>query len=247
MYEEYYETSSDSLNWYPIYWNEIAYHEYEMTSSSVFADLVAHKQALNIFFPTSVRYSKLSQLLDTNLEQIDKVWFNSPIMLRMLFVYDNQGRIAHYYRKGFYEGQEYSLDEDAIYFYHEDNSLYEILHLAYDAPVTSGQGINTWIQDFMWETYSTGNDEHTALSPQDLIISVYPNPFCEKLNIKLESKTNQPVKIDIYNLKGQLIYDSVVEPNMQFSWNDSKAASGVYFVKVSQGRNTQTKKIIKIR
>jgi hypothetical protein len=83
------------------------------------------------------------------------------------------------------------------------------------------------------------------------IISLYPNPFKEKLNISIDSQNDY--KIKIYNLKGQLI-DKLLyegEKNNPLIWNteninNHKLPNGIYILKLSNGGKNLSRKVMKI-
>jgi hypothetical protein len=66
---------------------------------------------------------------------------------------------------------------------------------------------------------------------------VYPNPASNVLNVKSQETLN----LEIYNNLGQFILRS----NNSNSVDVSSLSRGVYFIKVSNGINTSTKKFIK--
>lgn len=72
-------------------------------------------------------------------------------------------------------------------------------------------------------------------------LKIYPNPINNILNID----NNEPIdKLEINNLLGQTILIKI--PNSLSSTLDSSnVATGVYFVKVFVGDNSQTVKVIK--
>lgn len=76
-------------------------------------------------------------------------------------------------------------------------------------------------------------------------IKTYPNPFISEFNIDIESSSNQPVKVELYNALGQSvnsIYNGMVEgqKNIKVKDLDSSLPAGIYFLKV----NAQNFKII---
>ncbi|MBM4399759.1 MAG: T9SS type A sorting domain-containing protein, partial [Candidatus Cloacimonetes bacterium] len=84
-------------------------------------------------------------------------------------------------------------------------------------------------------------------------VSASPNPFGRHLNISV--KSDKPVTISIYNIKGQLIYSVKELPkngSIQYLWNgmdesNKYAASGIYLVKVDNGSRSKLIKTLKIR
>ena len=86
----------------------------------------------------------------------------------------------------------------------------------------------------------------------------YPNPFNGETIISFSLTTNlhEKARIEIFNIKGQLVKQLVVNPesvrdelgNQQIIWNANKFASGVYFYKlVVDGKAVDTKKMILLK
>jgi len=81
----------------------------------------------------------------------------------------------------------------------------------------------------------------------------YPNPFNPETTISYSVKDNQPVSLEIYNVKGQKVKTLVNETkktgNYTAVWNgvddhNRPVASGVYFFKMKAGKYSSTKKMI---
>jgi len=75
-------------------------------------------------------------------------------------------------------------------------------------------------------------------------ISVYPNPNNGKFYIDLK---NPPAKIQvmIYNVSGKKIYESsTLSPLPTNEIDFSAHPKGVYFIKISDGENSYTEKIV---
>ena len=117
-----------------------------------------------------------------------------------------------------------------------------------------GNGLNEIIisgnnQTRIYE-YVHGAVGETALhfSLDALHMEVYPNPFTQHLNIKLQSQTNGKYSVKVYDVSGKLvnnIYDGVINRKTIVNWNggdeNGRAVSqGVYFLKVE---NLETKVI----
>ena len=84
--------------------------------------------------------------------------------------------------------------------------------------------------------------------------SAYPNPFNPKTNIELSIKEGENGRVDIFNIKGQIVktYDSLTEGEHTLIWegrNDSgsSVSSGVYFYRLSTETVNETKKLMLLK
>ncbi len=97
---------------------------------------------------------------------------------------------------------------------------------------------------------TVGNDQSTVPVAS---ISNGPNPFSNSTNIFFQTRKSAQVKVDIYNVKGQLV-NSVLnqeinagEHTITWNGNDSngnRCSAGVYFYKVTSPEKSVTKKMI---
>lgn len=77
---------------------------------------------------------------------------------------------------------------------------------------------------------------------------IFPNPFSERIIIEAHNK--QPLKMQVYNLKGQLVFNTIV--NNSYSWkgitnSGAEITKGTYLVKLADlksGRTLLSEKII---
>ena len=85
------------------------------------------------------------------------------------------------------------------------------------------------------------------------LLNAYPNPFNPNTNIRYSIKDPGKVRIDIYNLKGQLIQTLTAEHNTpgfyQIAWNGCDAngkpvASGIYMYRMTSGNYSSVKKMV---
>lgn len=104
------------------------------------------------------------------------------------------------------------------------------------------------------QPYVSNEDENAVIT--DLQMSVYPNPFADKVNISFELKKAEAITLDIYNLKGQKVINLLDKKKSTGSqsviWNGLDAIgkavpNGVYFVRLSNGRVNNTSKLMLIR
>lgn len=100
------------------------------------------------------------------------------------------------------------------------------------------------------------NEINTPIVKNVVLHSAYPNPFNPSTTISFDLKSSERVRLDIYNIKGQLIMnvcDNVVEKgNHKIVWDGkdgfgNKCGSGIYFYKITAGETTQTKKMMLIK
>lgn len=72
--------------------------------------------------------------------------------------------------------------------------------------------------------------------------AVYPNPVVDSFNVELSSKFNaNNVTVTVTDMTGKVVKTF----GAASSYNVSDLAAGVYVVKITDGKNTDTKKIVK--
>ena len=85
------------------------------------------------------------------------------------------------------------------------------------------------------------------------LFSAFPNPFNPSTNLRYSMKEAGDVRIDIYNVKGQILKTFTNNHNLpgyyQVSWdgrdmNGSVVGTGVYFYRMTSGRYRATKKMV---
>ncbi len=73
-------------------------------------------------------------------------------------------------------------------------------------------------------------------------ITLFPNPFNDKLNVQLAVPL-QGSQIELYNLLGTLVYSDKITSNLEIDM--SQHPKGVYFIRIGTNEKMITKKIIK--
>ena len=106
-------------------------------------------------------------------------------------------------------------------------------------------------------TTIVANDDNDVARYADRVIGNYPNPFNPETKIEFSVKNdNTPVKIKIYNIKGELVktLENGVFPagHHSVTWygkdrRDRSAASGVYFYKTVIGKEQFVNKMILLK
>jgi len=83
------------------------------------------------------------------------------------------------------------------------------------------------------------------------ISNIYPNPFNPATNITYSIDNYSKVKIDIYSIDGKIVSNLVNSYQSHglytVNWNPENVTTGIYFVKMTVGSFTDTKKIIYIK
>jgi hypothetical protein len=78
------------------------------------------------------------------------------------------------------------------------------------------------------------------------VISVYPNPAATQLNINVASISKAVAQINVFDVQGKNIYQQKFEPsNGAISIDVCNWASGNYVVKIIQGKEVNTIKVLK--
>ncbi|MBI9032647.1 T9SS type A sorting domain-containing protein, partial [bacterium] len=99
----------------------------------------------------------------------------------------------------------------------------------------------------------TGNDQYVLPVSQALSLSNYPNPFNPETTIQFDIAEESTVKLQIYNIRGQLV-KILVNTRLNAGkhsivWNGTnenkeKVSSGIYLYKVSSGEENRVNKMI---
>lgn len=108
-----------------------------------------------------------------------------------------------------------------------------------------------------WNLDSLKQDKEVAFTEEKQKalagIVVYPNPFNPFTNVELTLSENQHLKVEIYDIRGSLIrrlMDGVIPAGRyRFQWrgkdaSGSTVASGIYILRVMQGRKQYFKRLI---
>ncbi len=106
---------------------------------------------------------------------------------------------------------------------------------------------------YIFEYTDVANDQSTINYCDNNIQSIYPNPFNPETKIEYSIKENSQVEISIYNIKGQkvktLVNDNIDAGDRSVIWHGdtdsgNNVSSGVYFVKMTTGNHTETRKLV---
>ena len=105
-----------------------------------------------------------------------------------------------------------------------------------------------------WDTYFL-DDFNLSSSPllineinESSLISVFPQPAKNKLNIKFNLNNSEVYTLDLYNSQGKILLSTILNKNSEnINLDVSQFKSGIYFIKVHSKNNLYTKKVQIIR
>lgn len=95
----------------------------------------------------------------------------------------------------------------------------------------------------------------TTKPPVSFQVRIYPNPAPDQVAIHVQGSASPRLEFTIFNELGQVVRKASQnggQPSQRWLWDGQNAAgspvgSGIYFVRVSDGREVQTQKILRIR
>ncbi|MCP4632553.1 MAG: T9SS type A sorting domain-containing protein [candidate division Zixibacteria bacterium] len=95
------------------------------------------------------------------------------------------------------------------------------------------------------------DDEITGIPTKFDILSTYPNPFNSGVSIKYSLPESSMLKIEVYNIHGQkeavLLNDYMSEGEHTISWNASDKPSGIYFLRLTGGKQSVVNKLVLVK
>jgi len=109
----------------------------------------------------------------------------------------------------------------------------------------SGGGNNVYVDEINLFGTTVGIDEYTS----SLNFSVFPNPTTENATVAFDLTEKQNVNVMVYDIVGKeiatVVNTELTPGEYKYEMNkDTKLAPGVYFVKLTAGTHTITKKLI---
>lgn len=155
-----------------------------------------------------------------------------------------------------------------IYSASENNDIVSIVYVSDDdnpdpanPPISGGAYL---IGSSHYPNLTLVYNENTPLSDENHIPNIvknslngnYPNPFNPTTNISFSISNDSPVRLDIYNVKGQLINTLVNQElrkgNHTIQWdgkdkNNKPVSSGVYFSRIKTNDFTESKKMLLLK
>lgn len=109
----------------------------------------------------------------------------------------------------------------------------------------AGEEDRPWVEfeSYDYITELNAVDIFQGIDQEDLEFVISPNPAKNKLNITLPKGTDE-ASIEVFDVLGKRVHKGTIT-QLSSSVNVYNWKSGVYLVKVSDGKTTQTKRFIK--
>ncbi len=235
--QEFMMTSADSSNWVNSEQTDRTYHQNDITTSAIFLNNVAHMWGLDAMTGGSMMFGMVStEIIQTWLGD---AWINSS---SATYTYNASNKLIQVLNQEWDGTSAWVNLENNIYTYDANNNMDQYVNQEWTDP----NWVNKSRMTYFWNN-STANDDPIVVAPGNLSMVASPNPFQSNLDMKVNAKSNQPVQIEVFNIKGQSVYQTKTMPNTEISINGKEFSSGIYFVKAKQGNQTITHKILKLK
>ena len=97
------------------------------------------------------------------------------------------------------------------------------------------------------------NEDDIAAVPTLRIDNIYPNPFHDQVNIALDAKAGDTIKVAVYNLRGERVHSQELGAGQrQLSWDGrdisgKQMPAGVYLIRFNTAQSQVSSKLLLIR
>jgi hypothetical protein len=215
-------------------------------------------------------YGSRNETLEYTMEQWHETeWWNET---RINFTYDDEMRVTEtLYKNWNITTAEWENDMRDLYIYNNDNTSEYVMQLwkegewenalrtvMEDEEFKNTQYTYTWSEN-TWNNYLKHTTYYRLLTsvdetPQPSAFRLeqnYPNPFNPVTTINYTVGMAQHVKLNVYNILGQLVRTLVDDEipagkhNVQF--NAAGLSSGVYYYRIEAGSYNETKSMILVK
>lgn len=232
-------SSADSLNWVLSSKSEYVYHPQDTSTGADLIENAARYLPLSFLYEDYNFWGKTTS--ETEYYYSGEEWIPAN---REIWEYNELLNPVHR-RDEYYLGDQWIPDYKNDFTYDANNQIDTIIGQEYnDGSYRYDEKIT-----FTWEQVAANSDLVAPLPKLDF--KVHPNPFTEALSVETDSAKNAPLEMEVYNLRGQKLYQTTTNSKM-VEWNgvDLKGKTlpaGVYFVRLSQDGVSGTRRVLKLK
>ena len=233
------QSSPDSLSWMDFRRYDTLYHPHDIGPHYKFLENRAYIDYMPwITGDLPVDGMPLSY---TTLGWNGYVWHNLD---RIVYEWDYQDRLTMLQEETWYNAT-WTAERRDLYSYDSWNHLLEAIDQGY---------YYGWVDDYkyvyQWEQFSPVDDPAVP-SPQQMQLSVYPMPFRESVSIECKGNDDSPLRVDIFNQRGQIVCSLDVPTGAKAVWDGCdasgrQAANGIYLIRAEQNGRSVIGKAVKL-
>lgn len=235
---DYSYISPDSLTWTHESKSTVTYHPQDNHTGADLIEFFSSTMPMMMIFD-SMEYPGMMESV------VEEYWTGDMFTLgnKTEFEYNDALKLVQS-DDYFYSGGNWLPYERELYFYGDNGQVSHRIQQNFDG----GQYENHKRDDYIWQTYTSANEDLVNPIPS-LKLQVYPSPFADRIQISTLSEVKAPLKVAVYNLKGQLIRTLSDSKGSPISWDgkDShgrECPSGLYLIRAYQnGMYGQSKAI----
>lgn len=239
--------SMDSINWNLDNRLTRTYHPNDSSNGVSFITAITKQLPLSYYFDADFDYFGMVETEQQDFWVPDFAVRDWVPAYRDSYSYDTQDNLQQILTEAWF-GDTWEPYDLKSYSYDANFNLTQKTESIYGFDMTWEDSKKT---EYEWDALTSNTDNHIAPA-SFFAVRAYPAPFQHNLTIEVRSKDPQPVKIGIYNLKGQLVREFSCSPNQGLVWDgmtasNHRAAAGIYFIKATQGKHSQTSKVLRMK
>jgi hypothetical protein len=238
---ETFQASEDSVIWVNRERIQTTYHTHDTSTGNDFVEGMAHLYE-NSYWLIDSFFASIAIVTQTTSQTYDNGWLNN---YRNNYSYNTQDKLIEQIDMNWNDiwVNDYQM---TVSYYPNGN-----VQLALSSWWNGASWTNSYRKIFTWGQF-TANDDNSIPAVNVLNCTASPNPFRQDVSILVSSKSAQPVKLAVYNPKGQLIKTISARTNSAVNWNGTDLANqtvacGVYYIKAEVSGCSKTTKVLKLK
>jgi hypothetical protein len=238
---ETWQASADSSNWVNDYQTTRVYHPHDNSTGADFIEQIALLLPLTSAMGGEGPYfGMVSSELQKHWES---AWVNDD---NAIYTYNAQDKLTEKLIQDWVNNAWSDVDRESST-YDNNGNLNQTVSQYYNG--TGWENSDRYT--YTWSMFTDADDN--AIYPVDKFsMLAYPNPSMNTLDFQINSKSQLPIVVAIYNLKGQLVKRLSAENSSSLHWDGKNAQNllvspGIYFYQASQGSAIYNGKLIRIK